>query len=142
MTESLSLFLSGILSATLLPGSSEALLVALLVQAKSNIYVLLAAATVGNVLGSVINWYLGRYLMHFRSRKWFPLSEHQIQRAQVWFSKYGVWSLLFAWLPIVGDPLTLVAGLLKVRFSLFLPLVFAGKLIRYTVVALVTLVWI
>ena len=142
MTEIFGLFLSGFLSATLLPGSSEALLVALLIQEQQNVYFLVIAVTIGNVLGSVVNWYLGRYLMHFQSRKWFPLRKHQIEKAQAWFSRYGIWSLLFAWLPIIGDPLTLVAGILKVRFSLFLILVLVGKLARYTAITLATLVWI
>lgn len=142
MTESLGLFLSGLLSATLLPGSSEALLIALLIEDQSNPSLLIASVTVGNIVGSVINWYLGRYLIHFQSRKWFPVQERDMQKAQKWYSKFGVWSLLFAWLPIIGDPLTLIAGLLGVRLGPFLLLVSLGKFARYMAIAATTLAWI
>jgi membrane protein YqaA with SNARE-associated domain len=139
MTETFGLFLSGLLSATLLPGSSEALLIALLLQETAHPMMLVAAVTAGNVLGSVINWYMGKYLMHFQSRKWFPINTQQIDKAQYWFSKYGIYSLLFAWLPVVGDPLTLVAGALKVRLPVFFGFVLVGKLARYIIIALGTL---
>ena len=142
MTEALGLFLSGLLSATLLPGSSEALLIALLIEDQSNPTLLIASVTVGNILGSVINWYLGRYLIHFQSRKWFPVQERDMQKAQKWYSKFGVWSLLFAWLPIIGDPLTLIAGLLGVRLGPFLLLVSLGKFARYMAIAATTFAWI
>ncbi len=142
MIETFGLFLSGLLSATLLPGSSEALLIALLLQEKASVFILVTAVTAGNILGSVINWYMGKYLMHFQSRKWFPVKKHQVDKAESWFAKYGVYSLLFAWLPIVGDPLTFVAGALKVRLPVFLSFVFIGKLARYSVIALATLSWI
>lgn len=142
MTEAFGLFLSGLLSATLLPGSSEALLIVLLIENQSNPSLLITSVTVGNILGSVINWYLGRYLIHFQSRKWFPVQERDMQKAQKWYSKFGVWSLLLAWLPIIGDPLTLIAGLLGVRLGPFLLLVSLGKFARYMVIAATTLAWI
>ena len=93
-------------------------------------------ASAGNTLGAVINWYLGRYLLRFYGRRWFPVSDAAIARAQAWFNRYGTWSLLFAWLPVIGDPLTLVAGILRVRFDLFILLVAFGKTFRYVVVAM------
>ncbi|WP_169566700.1 VTT domain-containing protein [Sneathiella limimaris] len=139
MTEAFSLFLSGFLSATLLPGSSEALFISLLLIDDSEYITLLAAVSSGNVLGSCLNWCLGRFLIEYKDHKWFPASQQQLDRAQHWFQKYGVWSLLFSWLPIVGDPLTLIAGFLRTRFWVFCCLVAIGKTIRYSVLLYVTL---
>jgi membrane protein YqaA with SNARE-associated domain len=89
------------------------------------------AATLGNTLGAVVNWLLGRYLLHFQNRRWFYFSRAQIDKAQRWFQRYGYWSLLLAWAPIGGDALTLIAGIMKVRLGLFLLLVGSGKALRY-----------
>jgi membrane protein YqaA with SNARE-associated domain len=94
-------------------------------------FALVAVATLGNTLGAVVNWLLGRYLLHFRDRRWFYFNAAQIDKAQRWFQRYGFWSLLFAWLPLGGDALTLIAGIMKVRLSVFLILVGAGKGLRY-----------
>ena len=75
----------------------------------------MVAATLGNTLGAVVNWILGWYLLHFQDRKWFYFSKTQIDKAQRWFRRYGVWTLLFAWLPVGGDALTLMAGIMRVR---------------------------
>lgn len=125
-----SLFCSGLLAATLFPASSEVLLLALLQQGYNPLW-LFVAATAGNTLGSCVNWYLGLKLLHFRHKRWFPFSAVALDKAQLQFQRFGSWSLLFAWLPLVGDPLTLIAGMLKVRFSLFLLLVLLGKAGRY-----------
>ncbi|MFT6557008.1 MAG: membrane protein YqaA with SNARE-associated domain [Sneathiella sp.] len=127
----LGLFLSAFLSATLLPGSSEALLTTLVYKGGYSAALLLIFATAGNVTGSVFNWICGTFLMQFQDKKWFPVSAIQIEKATRWYNKYGTWSLLFAWLPIIGDPLTVVAGILRAPFWLFLILVTAGKLFRY-----------
>jgi len=127
----LSLFFSAFMSATLLPGSSEALLLYLLQNEALSLTYLWLAATSGNVLGSVVNWGLGRYGYHLRHHRFFPVSEEQLEKARVKFSRWGTASLLLAWLPIIGDPLTLLAGLLRVRFGLFLLLVTLGKGLRY-----------
>jgi len=127
----LGLFASAFLSATLLPGSSEAVLSGLLIQGQSDPVLLLLFATAGNVLGSFFNWICGVYLMHFQDRKWFPASARQIEKVTVWYHKYGIWSLLFAWAPIIGDPLTVVAGLMRAPLPLFLLFVTIGKLARY-----------
>ena len=95
-------------------------------------------ATTGNVLGSFVNWALGRYLLHWQDHKWFPFSANQLCKANAWFQRYGVWILLMAWLPIVGDPLTFVAGLLRVNVWLFLILVTIGKAGRYIAVLWLT----
>jgi membrane protein YqaA with SNARE-associated domain len=129
------LFASAFLSATLLPGSSEAALLALLALGKSDWLLLVAVATAGNVLGSMVNWALGRFLAHFRDRRWFPIDPRSYARAEGWYNRFGVWSLLLAWVPIIGDPLTVVAGMLRVDWRWFVLLVTIGKLGRYLFVA-------
>lgn len=128
-----SLFFTALIAATFFPLSSEALLVSLLYQGYSPL-LLGVVATFGNTLGSCINWYLGRQCLRFQHKKWFPVSPTQLQRAQQQFQRYGIYSLLFAWLPLVGDPLTLLAGVMRVHFFLFVALVAAGKAVRYTLV--------
>ncbi len=133
------LFLSAFLSATLLPGSSEALLTGLVVAGQGAPWLLLTAAVTGNVLGSLVNWVCGRFLAAFRDRTWFPVSPRRYAQAAGWFERYGVWSLLFAWAPVVGDPLTVIAGALRVGFLPFLLLVTVGKVVRYLFVLWVAL---
>jgi membrane protein YqaA with SNARE-associated domain len=128
----LSLALTGFIAATLFPASSEVLLLALFQQGYTP-WLLWLAATVGNTLGSCLNWYLGCQIVRFRDKPWFPVTAQQLSRAQAQFNRYGVWSLLLAWLPVVGDPLTFVAGALRVQFWLFLLLVAVGKSLRYAV---------
>ena len=135
------LFLSSFLSATLLPGSSEAALVALLVAGKGSPPVLIAIATFGNVLGSSVNWLLGRFFADFRDRRWFPVSPRAYDRAIGWYRRYGLWSLLFAWVPVIGDPLTLAAGVMRADLRWFIPLVTIGKLARYLAIAVGFLWW-
>lgn len=133
------LLLNGFLAATLLPASSEVTLAALVQQAVGDPWLLLLFASVGNTGGSIVNWLMGRFLRHYQDRRWFPVSERQINRASSWFARFGLWSLLFAWLPIIGDPLTAVAGLLRVPFLPFLILVAIGKAARYVVIILLAL---
>ena len=134
MTTYLFLFFVSFLAATIFPFSSELTLVSLLKVVNNNPFLLLAAASVGNILGSVFNWFLGFYLSKYINNKWFPFKKIQIKSASKQFNKFGLWSLLFAWVPVVGDPLTFVAGILKVNFILFLILVSAGKISRYFVI--------
>ena len=131
-----SLFLSEFLAATVLPLSSEAVLAALVASDGFVLWLLVALASIGNTLGACVNWILGRYCLHWQDRKWFPVSPPALERASRWFSRYGQYSLLFAGVPLVGDPLTFTAGLLKLRFNRFLLLVAVGKILRYVVVAL------
>lgn len=136
MISYVSLFFSSFLAASLFPASSEVLLLALLQQGYLP-WLLFIVATLGNTLGSCLNWYLGGKLEHHKHKRWFPVSAAALERAQHHFQRFGSWSLLFAWLPVIGDPLTLVAGVLKVRFRLFLLLVCSGKALRYAV-----LIWL
>ena len=125
------LFLSAFGAATLLPLQSEAVLVGLLLQAKHSAYLLLVVATVGNVLGSCVNWYLGLRIERFKDKKWFPVSEKNMSKAEKIYQKYGFWSLLLSWTPMIGDPITLVAGLMKENFWRFLLIVTFAKGGRY-----------
>ena len=129
----LSLFVTSFLAATLLPLASE-LTVGALVLAGENPWLTLTVASVGNTTGSLVNWWLGGTLLKYQNARWFPVSSKQLERAQHHFKRYGVWSLLFAWLPLVGDPLTFVAGILRVRLSVFLLLVALGKCARYAAI--------
>lgn len=131
--ELLSLFSSALLAATLLPVQSEIVLVALHLNGKHSDLSLLCVATAGNVLGAVINWLIGRYLLHFQDRKWFPVSSRSLKKAEKIYQHYGLWSLFFAWLPFIGDPLTIIAGLLRTRLLIFIVLVTIGKAARYAV---------
>ena len=130
----LSLFFISFLAATILPFSSELTLAGLISTSNYDNLLLLVFASFGNVLGSVFNWGLGFYARNLTTKKWFPFKETQIERSSKWFSKFGKWSLLFAWVPIVGDPLTFVAGLLRVRFLDFIILVAIGKVSRYLII--------
>ena len=130
----LSLFFISFLAATILPFSSELTLAGLISTSNYDNLLLLVVASFGNVLGSVFNWGLGFYARNLTTKKWFPFKETQIERSSKWFSKFGKWSLLFAWAPIVGDPLTFVAGLLRVRFLDFIILVAIGKVSRYLII--------
>ena len=133
MSGYLLLFLSAFAAATLLPFYSELLLLAQLRQGLDPSWLWLVA-TAGNTLGSALNWVIGRYLTHYADRRWFPVRENALDRAQRWFQRYGTWTLLFAWAPVGGDALTVVAGIMKVRFWLFLILVTLGKGARYAAV--------
>ncbi|MFC3319384.1 YqaA family protein [Rhizobium rosettiformans] len=135
----LALFLAAFLAATIVPAQSEAVLVGLILADKQPLLLLLLVATTGNALGSVVNWLLGRFIEHFRDRPWFPVSPEKLARAEAWYRRFGVWSLLLSWVPIIGDPLTVVAGVLKTPFLTFLALVTLAKAGRYIVLAVVTL---
>jgi len=130
----LSLFVSAFLAATLLPFSSEVLLATYILSGEYNLMWLWIWATLGNVTGSVVNWVLGRYFIQLVARSRFLFSQSEIDKAQDLFLKYGVWTLLLAWLPVVGDPLTFIAGVFRVPILLFIVLVFLGKGSRYFVV--------
>lgn len=132
---------SAFLAATLLPGSSEALLTGLAVTGSGDPALLLAVATAGNVMGSLANWLCGRFLSRIRDRPRFPVPPRRYAQAVAWYARYGRWSLLFAWVPIVGDPLTVVAGALSVPLAPFLLLVTIGKLARYGIVLAIALAW-
>ena len=130
------LFGTAFLAATILPAQSELLFAYLLRSGEYDWRILFAAATAGNVLGSVFNWVLGRMIERFRDRRWFPVDERALERAQRWYGRWGKWSLLLSWAPIVGDALTVIAGALRTPLTTFLPLVLIAKAGRYCVIVL------
>ena len=128
-----SLFAVAFLAATLVPLSSEVMVIGMLLADHDPLPVLLVA-TAGNTLGALLNWGLGRGLLRFRDRRWFPVDDRQLETAGRWFERWGLWSLLFSWAPVGGDALTLLAGVLRVRLLWFVPLVALGKGLRYLAV--------
>jgi membrane protein YqaA with SNARE-associated domain len=135
------LFAAALVAATILPAQSELLLAGLLTAGEQSPVLLVTFASLGNVLGSIINWGLGRFLIHLRHRRWFPLKPAAYDRTVGWFNRYGMWSLLLAWVPVIGDPLTVVAGALRVDLLRFTVLVAIGKVGRYIFIALSVLWW-
>jgi membrane protein YqaA with SNARE-associated domain len=135
------LFAAALAAATVLPVQSEVALVALLLAEHYPVWTLVLVASVGNTLGSSINWGLGRLLSRFEKQRWFPIRRETIGRAEAWYHRYGRWSLLLSWLPVIGDPLTIVAGVLREPFPIFLLLVAAAKTARYLAVVAITQGW-
>lgn len=123
------LFFTSFASATLLPGGSEVLFVYLLAQ-NLNPFLLLFSASLGNTLGSFVNYLLGKYAISFALQKRY-VGEKSFKKAEILFEKYGAWTLLFSWLPIIGDPLTLVAGCANYHKWKFLIIVGFAKIMRY-----------
>ncbi len=128
------LFALAFSAATLLPGGSEAALVAMAALSEYSVWTLLAVASVGNILGSVLNYWLGRVALHYQDRKWFPVSRAALDKSQQWFARWGQWAVLLAWGPIIGDPITVAAGVMRMSFIRFLILVSLSKTLRYMAV--------
>lgn len=122
------------LAATLIPMSSELVLANLTAAARSDVFLLWLLATLGNTLGGVVNWALGMYCLKWVNKRWFPFSKNQLDKSERWFRRYGIWSLMLAWIPVVGDPLTFAAGVLRVRLWIFIIFVTIGKAGRYAMV--------
>ncbi len=140
MTASLiTLFLNAFIASTILPAASEFLLWGIIAGNPAMLWPAIAVAGAGNTVGAVVNWALGRFLSRYSERKWYPLKPRQQGRASAWFQRFGLWSLLFAWLPVVGDPLTVVAGVLRVQLPIFVLLVAVGKTGRYVIVAMLAI---
>ncbi len=137
--ELLGLFAVAVGAASLLPMASEPVLVGLLLLGGQPVWLLVAVASLGNTLGSVLNWALGLQLLRWQDRRWFPVKPAALERASGWYRRWGHWSLLLSWAPIIGDPLTLAAGVMREPFWRFVLLVAIAKTGRYVVLALVTL---
>ena len=133
------LFLAALLAATILPMQSEAVLVGLILADRQPLAMLLLVASLGNVLGSVVNYALGRAVERFADRRWFPASPAALERARASYARWGYWSLLLSWVPVIGDPLTVIAGMLREKAWRFLLLVTVAKVGRYLVLVWVTL---
>ena len=119
------------LAATILPFSSEIFLSVMLLSKKYELVLLLFFASFGNICGSIVNWYLGKKILIFKSKKWFPVNSNQLIKSQKLFNKYGSWSILFAWIPVIGDPITVLSGVLNISFLKFVILVTVSKVSRY-----------
>ena len=133
------LFAVAFIAATILPAQSETALVGLLVAGMHSPVMLVVVASLGNVLGAVVNWSLGRGVERFRDRRWFPVGPTALGSATGWYRRWGRWSLLLSWAPIGGDALTVAAGILREPLWSFLVLVTIAKTGRYIVLALATL---
>jgi membrane protein YqaA with SNARE-associated domain len=133
------LFLSAFGAATILPFYSEVVLVGLIVNSPEQWPYLWLVASLGNTLGAWVNWFIGLYMLHYKEAKWFPFKGRALDKAQSWFQKYGVWSLLMAWAPIGGDAITFIAGVMRVNLGIFLLLTFIGKSLRYLILVGATL---
>lgn len=133
------LFAVALGAASILPMQSEPVLVGLLLLGDHPAWLLVAVASLGNTLGSCLNWLLGRWIEHYRDRRWFPVRPDALARAEGWYHRWGKWSLLLSWAPIIGDPLTVIAGVLREPFWTFLVLVAIAKTGRYVVLTLAAL---
>lgn len=133
----LTVFLSALVAATILPAQSEAVLVYHLTQRPDQAILLVTIASLGNVLGSVINWILGRFLRRFQHYRWFPASPEKLAQAQRVYDRYGRYSLLLSWVPIIGDPITIVAGIMREPLIRFLIWVSIAKVGRYVFLAVI-----
>ncbi len=142
LTSYLGLFVAALGAATLLPLQSEAVLVGMLLSQHYPVWVLVAVASLGNVLGSLVNWMIGRSIERFRDRRWFPLNQQQLDKAQGIYRRFGRWSLLASWVPVIGDPITLIAGVMREPLWRFLLIVTLAKTGRYLLLTALTLGWI
>ncbi|UHT66400.1 DedA family protein (plasmid) [Acinetobacter lwoffii] len=133
------LFLSAFGAATLLPLQSESVLAGILILGEYSAILLIGVATLGNVLGSCVNWWLGVQVEKYKDKKWFPVSEEKLLKAQNLYGRYGSPLLLLSWVPVIGDPITLVSGMLKEKFYKFLFLVLMAKFSRYIFIYLIYL---
>ena len=134
-----SLFIASFLSSTILPGHSEITLTTLILLEKYSQFLLIFFASLGNILGSIVNWFLGLYITKFVNKSWFPFSKKQLDKSSSWYLKYGKWSLFLSWVPIIGDPLTIVAGMFRVPLIIFIIIVSISKALRYIFVGYVAL---
>lgn len=132
-----SLFVVSLGAATILPLQSEAVLTGLLLTRAYPDWVLVIVATTGNTLGSLINWYLGHSIESFRHKRWFPVRPELLEKAQALYIRRGQWTLLLSWVPVIGDPLTVIAGMMHLPWPRFLAIVAPAKASRYLV-----LVWL
>ncbi|MFA7382493.1 MAG: YqaA family protein [Desulfurivibrionaceae bacterium] len=129
-------------AATLLPLQSEALLAGLLLVEQYSTWILLLVATCGNVLGATVNWWMGRHIETFRNKRWFPVKHDNLEKARRSYHRYGRWTLLLSWAPFIGDPLTMVAGLMHEPLWSFMALVILAKAGRYLALTAFVLGWV
>ncbi|WP_099826657.1 YqaA family protein [Oceaniglobus indicus] len=131
------LFVTAFGAATILPFQSEIVFAALQLRADISVFWLVVVASIGNTLGSCVNYAMGLWVERFRGRRWFPVNDDQMARAKAWYLKWGVWSLLLSWAPL-GDAITLMAGVMRTPLWLFMVMVGFAKTVRYIAFAALT----
>ncbi|NYS61207.1 YqaA family protein [Vreelandella salicampi] len=136
-----SLFFIALASATLLPGGSEVWLARQWCLNEPAL-ALWVVATLGNTLGSLVNVGLGRYARHFQDRRWFPASKQGLARAERWYHRLGEYSLLLSWVPVIGDPLTVLAGVFRLPWWRALLWILLAKGTRYALVLVLAQTWL
>lgn len=125
------LFGLAFLSSTFIPSQSEAVLFVLLAGKKYAAWMLLSAAIAGSISGVILNYFLGRYLYRFHTKKWFPVKEKSLKKVEKFFNHHGIWALLLAGVPFIGDPITLLGGVMRVNFWIYLLFTGFSKTLRY-----------
>lgn len=128
-------------AATILPLQSELAVVGLLLEGNHPWEIVILVASLGNILGSLVNWLIGRSFSRFQNRRWFPIDQKNMKRAEGWYHRYGRVSLLLSWAPVIGDPLTVAAGILREPLWSFTLLVGIAKTGRYLALSAITLNW-
>lgn len=131
----LSLFTASFVAATILPAQSELVLSGLILAHRAPVWALVTVASLGNVGGSIVNYLLGLGLARFENARWFPVKRADLDRAEAFYRKWGRWSLLLSFAPVIGDPLTMIAGVLREKFWIFVALVTLSKVGRYVALA-------
>ena len=126
------------MAATLIPAQSEAVLVGSIVLIPDDVYLLVTVASVGNILGALINWILGRFFSN-RCASMYEAESGVVQRAACWYQRWGWTSLLASWVPVIGDPITFISGVMKEPLWRFVLIVTMAKVARYAVLGIVTL---
>jgi len=142
LAELAGLFAVAFLAATIFPAQSEILLAGMVIAERHPTWALVAVASAGNIAGSIVNWVLGRFIAKLEGRRWFPVNRAQVAKAERWYRRWGKWSLLLSWAPVIGDPLTVVAGVLREPLPIFIVLVTIAKVGRYVAVALLADAWV
>ena len=132
----LGLFLSAFLAATLVPAQSELGLGYLVINTNYPMALLVMVASLGNTTGAIINWFIGqgigKSVMHLEKIKTSPRYSTII----IWYEKYGLWTLFLSWVPVIGDPITVISGIFNVPLKTFLPVVALAKTSRYILIAI------
>ncbi len=133
-----SLFILSFMASTVVPIGSEWLLISMAMKGFDPVLIV-STATAGNTLGACTTYGVGIYGSTWMIQKLFRMDERAQKRAEKFYARYGIWSLLFSWLPIIGDPICFAGGLLRIHFGLFVLLVLAGKLFRYALLTILVL---
>jgi membrane protein YqaA with SNARE-associated domain len=134
----LGLFVTSMVAGTtlpFLPASSEMAMASMIATGAGIPVLLLGSALIGNIIGASANYLVGSNIAFYEGRRWFPISPLALQKTRLWFARYGIWLILMCWLPMAGDAITVVAGLLRADFRIFLIFTAAGKTFGHVAVA-------